>query len=277
MTTGMAFRHTLNKLACTKLPKSTPTRCLSTSLYLSKRFNLFSKEAEKHAGHSTLLADKPDLFEMLVDDVKPEKWDEYLKHKSEMMNQLKNNTEHNAELMASWKFIAGDVNYRAMHLFRYPEGWEDIDKTFASMKRNSVYDEAQRFERTLITSQNTEYMRGFSFWPSPDKREGKNIYDVRSYQLKPGSMYDWSNYWARGIRCRQSVRSNIPYAGFFCQLGQLHTIYHIWCYTDLQDRKQCREGTWKEDEWNDIVSHTVPLIRTMKTRILEPLPYSPTQ
>ena len=49
------------------------------------------------------------------------------------------------------------------------------------------------------------------------------------------------------------------------------------CYTDLQDRKQCREGTWKEDEWNDIVSHTVPLIRTMKTRILEPLPYSPTQ
>ena len=55
------------------------------------------------------------------------------------------------------------------------------------MKRNSVYDEAQRFERTLITSQNTEYMRGFSFWPSPDKREGKNIYDVRSYQLKPGN------------------------------------------------------------------------------------------
>ena len=55
------------------------------------------------------------------------------------------------------------------------------------MKRNSVYDEAQKFERTLITSQNTEYMRGFSFWPSPDKREGKNIYDVRSYQLKPGN------------------------------------------------------------------------------------------
>ena len=43
MTTGMAFRHTLNKLACTTLPKSTPTRCLSTSLYLSARFNLFSK------------------------------------------------------------------------------------------------------------------------------------------------------------------------------------------------------------------------------------------
>ena len=39
------------------------------------------QEAEKKAGHSTLLADKPDLYEILVDDVKPEKWEEYLKHK----------------------------------------------------------------------------------------------------------------------------------------------------------------------------------------------------
>ena len=49
------------------------------------------------------------------------------------------------------------------------------------------------------------------------------------------------------------------------------------CYSDLADRKSCREGTWKDDEWNDVVSNTVPLIRTMKTRILEPLPISPTQ
>ena len=48
------------------------------------------QEAEKHAGHSTLLADKPDLFEMLVDDVKPEKWDQYLKHKSEYHSRLQN-------------------------------------------------------------------------------------------------------------------------------------------------------------------------------------------
>ena len=42
------------------------------------------QEAEKKAGHSTLLADKPDLYEILVDDVKPEKWEEYLKHKGKI-------------------------------------------------------------------------------------------------------------------------------------------------------------------------------------------------
>ena len=42
---------------------------------------IFIQDAEKKAGHSTLLADKPDLYEILVDDVKPEKWEDYLKHK----------------------------------------------------------------------------------------------------------------------------------------------------------------------------------------------------
>ena len=50
----------------------------------------------------------------------------------------------------------------------------------------------------------------------------------RTYYLKPGSLYDWSNYWSRGIKLRGSVRADVPYCGLFTQLGQLHTIYHIW-------------------------------------------------
>ena len=41
-------------------------------------------------------------------------------------------------------------------------------------------------------------------------------------------MYDWGNYWARGIKCRTKVRPDIPYAGFFSQIGRLHNIHHIW-------------------------------------------------
>ena len=122
-----------------------------------------------------------------------------------------------------------------------------------------------------------------------------NIIIIRSYSLKPGSMYDWSNYWAKGIQFRSNVRPDIPYAGLFTQLGELHTIYHIWCYQSMADRKGCREATWHYPEWNDVVANTVPLVKTMKTRsglstinifltfnekyfrILEPLEFSPTQ
>ena len=53
---------------------------------------------------------------------------------------------------------------------------------------DAEYEEARKLERQLITSQNTEYMKGFSFWPVPEIREGNNIYDVRSYQLIPGNI-----------------------------------------------------------------------------------------
>ena len=45
----------------------------------------------------------------------------------------------------------------------------------------------------------------------------------------------------------------------------------------MADRKACREATWHYPEWNDVVANTVPLVKTMKTRILEPLDFSPTQ
>jgi hypothetical protein len=33
----------------------------------------------------------------------------------------KNRPGMKRELVASWKFIYGDVNFRAMHLFKYPQ------------------------------------------------------------------------------------------------------------------------------------------------------------
>ena len=59
-------------------------------------------------------------------------------------------------------------------------------------------------------------------------RVSSSISLIRTYSLKPGSLYDWSNYWSKGIQFRSSVRQDVPYCGLFTQLGQLHTIYHIW-------------------------------------------------
>ena len=47
---------------------------------------------------------------------------------------------------------------------------------------------------------------------------------MRSYILKPGTMSEWGNNWARGITFR---RENAV-AGFFSQIGQLHMVHHFW-------------------------------------------------
>eukprot|EP00092_Neocalanus_flemingeri_P017621 GFUD01019064.1.p1 GENE.GFUD01019064.1~~GFUD01019064.1.p1 ORF type:complete len:272 (+),score=74.53 GFUD01019064.1:155-970(+) len=237
----------------------------------------FSKDQEKTSSHSMLLSKDQSVYEIVTDTVIPSQWDSYLQHKKKLVECAASNQQLKGKLMASWTIVTGDTAFKAVHLYKYEQGWTDIDTTRAAIKQDSDYQALYTAGLPVIRQQFTELTKAFSFWPSPDQREGGNVYDIRSYSLRPGSMYDWSMNWSRGIQYRSAVRLDVPYAGLFTQLGQLHTIYHIWCYKSMADRKACREATWHYPEWNDVVANTVPLVKTMKTRILEPLDFSPTQ
>lgn len=47
------------------------------------------------------------------------------------------------------------------------------------------------------------------------------------YSLKPGTMIEWGNNWARGITYRRS--QNEAFAAYFSQVGRLYNVHHIWC------------------------------------------------
>lgn len=153
----------------------------------------------------------------------------------------------------------------------------------------------------LLRSRHLQYLLAFSYWPQIIAREKNHIYEMRSYRLKPGTMIEWGNNWARGIQFRQS--NNEAYAGFFSQIGRLYNVHHIWCkdfhhqlknsiwlistsdisllflsgYKSLQDRKESREASWRSPGWDECVAYTVPLIKDMHCRILVPTDFSATQ
>ena len=56
-------------------------------------------------------------------------------------------------------------------------------------------------------------------------------------------------------------------------------LQHIWCYESLEARQAAREVVWQhtQDQWQEIVARTVPLVRRMNSRVLRPLVISPTQ
>ena len=88
-------------------------------LGINWKIDFYLQEASKSTGHSSLLADKNEVYEVLVEDVSPRYWDDYLAHKADFMPLLEAKTQNHCELIASWRFIHGDVNFRAMHLFKY--------------------------------------------------------------------------------------------------------------------------------------------------------------
>ena len=46
---------------------------------------------------------------------------------------------------------------------------------------------------------------------------------MRSYHLKPGTMVEWGNYWAKAIKLRD-YKNEEAYMGLFSQIGDLYNV-----------------------------------------------------
>lgn len=161
--------------------------------------------------------------------------------------------EISSDLMGSWTVHVGDMD-QCLHLWRYTGGFEKIDAAHRVLEndkvtvvifiRNSLFtqnwtdslrfvfllQDFQSLEKergVLLRSRHLQYMLQFSYWPQITLRDPSHIYEMRSYRLKPGTMIEWGNNWARGINFRKT--NNVAFAGFFSQIGRLYNVHHIWC------------------------------------------------
>jgi len=214
------------------------------------------------------LPSKREVYEITTVDVKPDCWKKYIDHKGEDIKLLREEGGRRQHVM-SWKYFSGDITSRVLHLYKYSDGWEGIDSTRTLKRSNDKLVDARQYGKTLINQKQSELLKSFIFWPTPDKRCGESVYEISSYELIPGCMQEWGNHWKKGVECRQNVREDIPYAGFFTQLGQLHKVYHIWCFKSFKDRNDSRKLTWNQPDWKHVFSESGAFIKSTKTGILE--------
>ena len=89
-----------------------------------------------------------------------------------------NRTVNRGTLVGSWTIVTGDAAFKAFHLYKY-EGWTEIDESRMALKKDLEYQQIYKATLPAINEQFNELTKAFSFWPSPDKRVGGNIYDIR--------------------------------------------------------------------------------------------------
>ena len=87
----------------------------------------------------------------------------------------------------------------------------------------------------------------FSYWPEVSMREKmpygrRHLYELRTYDLKPGTMVEWGNYWSKAIRLRD-YKNTEAFLGTFSQVGNLYNVKNIWCYDSLATQRRSLEQT----------------------------------
>jgi hypothetical protein len=141
------------------------------------------------------------------------------------------------------------------------------------MTHHPEFSEFDSKLKGLITSKKISLMQEFSFWPTTPPRSLGGIFELRSYTLHPGNLLEWETHWRRGLKARREVMEGV--GAWFVQIGDLNTVHHLWQFANLEERRNRREQSWQVEGWSDTVHKTVPLIQSMKSKILVPMPWSP--
>ncbi|KAF4792768.1 Protein NipSnap 1 [Turdus rufiventris] len=226
--------------------------------------------------HSNLLSKKEtsNLYKIQFHNVKPECLEAYNKLTEEVLPKLHSDPDYPCDLVGNWNTWYGEQD-QAVHLWRFSGGYPALMDCMSKLRQNKEYLDFRKERSRMLLSRRNQLLLEFSFWNEPQPRQGPNIYELRTYKLKPGTMIEWGNNWARAIKYRQENQEAV--GGFFSQIGELYVVHHLWAYRDLQSREETRNAAWRKRGWDENVYYTVPLIRTMESRIMIPLKISPLQ
>ncbi|KAF0428696.1 NIPSNAP-domain-containing protein [Gigaspora margarita] len=229
-----------------------------------------AKEEAKQT-HSKLLARGKYVHELQKHRIKPEYLEDYIKLVSEHYPRIANNQENFVHLCGSWQTEIGDLD-TFFHIWEY-KGYSGYHDTQNRIKKDTHYQRFLKEIRPMILQRTNQICLEFAFWQTSPPNVYGGIYELRTYELKPGHLLEWESYWNRGLECRRQFCE--PVGAWFSQLGALNYVHHMWQYPDLEKRKITREQAWQVDGWAETVYKTVRLVRTMETNILKPLDFSP--
>merc|ERR1711936_1127871 len=215
----------------------------ATSLHNSGFFGSFfeRKVEQQQQSHSNQFARKERIIEIHSHSVKPDSIDKYLKNQETFQGFVNANKDVlHGECLGNFSVLIGDQD-QFIHIWRYDGGYQNIDENLKYLEDNKDYKLIMNDMRPLLRNRETEYFLPFSFWPDVQLRDPSHIYELRSYHLKPGTMVEWGNYWAKAIKLRD-YKNEEAYMGLFSQIGDLYNVKHI-CATRAW-RRGSRRGRW---------------------------------
>ncbi|KAA1468080.1 NIPSNAP-domain-containing protein [Dentipellis sp. KUC8613] len=220
--------------------------------------------------HSRIVARGKYIHGFEIHKVKPDQVEEYKKAAEVYYTGLRDDKDLGIKLTGNWEAVVGEQD-TFYHVLEY-ENYAGFDKAWKKIQ-NSEHTQAFQALRPSLLSRSSQLTQEFAFLPTAPPHVEGGIFELRTYQLKPGKLLEWEHTWRRGIEARRKFVE--PVGAWFSQAGRLHQVHHLWQYKDLHTRKEMREQAWQLDGWADTVGKTSQLAKYMDSIVLLPLPFSP--
>jgi len=242
---------------------------LSSLIYGTEEGREMDREIER--SFSQVLARGKYVHSIVMHEVKPSKVDEYVELVGSWYPRMAADPENKVHLVGSWRTEVGDCD-TFVHIWEY-QRYSGYHESLHKIQHHPEFAEFDRKLKKLIKSKSVSLMQEFRFWPTSPPRQLGGVFELRTYTLHPGNLLEWETHWQKGLAARREVMEGV--GAWFTQIGALNEVHHLWQFPDLEERRSRREQSWSITGWGETVHKTVPLIQTMKSRIMVPLPWSP--
>jgi hypothetical protein len=147
-----------------------------------------------------------------------------------------------SELFAFWHTEIGPLN-QIVHVWKYPS-LAERDRIRAEAGKDPNWPpKIQEFIRAM----KSEILVPFSFVPPVHPGKVGPIFELRYYQLKPGTLPDLKKGWEGSLPERAKL-SPIVLAGNV-EFGTANGFIHVWAYSSLDQRAAVRADAVKKGVW----------------------------
>ncbi|KAM9988032.1 hypothetical protein ACTFIZ_003380 [Dictyostelium cf. discoideum] len=125
----------------------------------------------------------------------------------------------------------------------------------------------------LIEKQESLILREFPWAPfqkiSNEKSNENKVWELRTYQSKPGKLGQWAIDFTNGFTERKKISE--PVGVFYSEFGPLNTIVHLWPYKSFEDRFRIRDLALKNPVWVETVAKTTANLDSMESKTIIPV------
>ncbi|XP_039206908.1 protein NipSnap homolog 3B-like isoform X3 [Crotalus tigris] len=208
------------------------------------------------------------IYELCTYDIKPAKAKEFL----ELVNKSIKIRMVHSQMIGFWTAEFGAMN-KAFHIWKY-----DNFAHRASVRKAVVNDKEWQEKLAtilpLLDKQHMEiaYMAPWCELGTPPK---EGVYELVTYQLKPGGPALWGNSFKAAIDAHVS-KGYAKLIGFFhTEYGFLNTVYVLWWFENPDIRATGRHMAHEDARVVAAVRENVQFLETQQNMLLIPASFSP--
>ena len=175
--------------------------------------------------------------------------------------------EKYSKLGGFWHTEVGPLN-QVIHIWPY----DDLNQR-AEIRAEAVKDPnwPPHNDPDMYVSQESEIFTPAPFMrPMGGDQALGNIYEMRLYTYKTGSMPEVLKRWEAAIPHREEYSPLA--AGMYSELGGLNKWMHVWPYKDLEERNRIRAEAGKNPNWPP---PTREFLLRQENKMLVPAAFSP--